>query len=445
MIKTEINCLKSFFTEIDKRFKYVVTRNGDELPLVNKSNDIDIMISKKDYKEFDSVMKTVFKSFGFNRLERTSYHGIECYTFYNINEEIPFSIKIDLFFNYEGGGVIYYTYKDLIKYRKKNVNGVYIFENKVESYLTVYKTFAAGGKLKERYLDNFIKNIKDTDFILLKSSPSKNIIELIKYVITNKKNPKIINRNKIVRQTFLKNLIKSPLQAVSRVFYHFSLEIKRAFNKQYFFVFVGPDGSGKTTLINKLKSDSKSIFKSDNERFEICHHRPHLLPNIKNLFKKELNTKEIHDLNFNPHSAKQSSSAVSFIKLLYYITDYLLGYFLKIIKLQRNNRFIIFDRYYFDFIVDQKRSAININKSIAIAMYKLFIPKPNQVFFIKVDAQEAYDRKKELPVQSIEEINQNYENLSTTLKHFDIINNDNLEEAYGNVRISFINKITKKI
>ena len=113
--------------------------------------------------------------------------------------------------------------------------------------------------------------------------------------------------------------------------------------------------------------------------------------------------------------------------------------------MQRENKFIIFDRYFFDFIVDQKRSAIKINKSVAILIYKLLIPKPNQVFFIKVDAQKAHDRKKELPVKSIEEINGNYDLLSKSLKNFDVIYNDDLHKAYNKLRVNFIKTISSQM
>ena len=154
---------------------------------------------------------------------------------------------------------------------------------------------------------------------------------------------------------------------------------------------------------------------------------------------------EEFDLNFNPHSDKQSNPIFSFFKLIYYAFDYILGYITILISLQRQDKFILFDRYFFDFIVDQKRSALRINKSVALLIYKFFIPKPNRVFFIKADAKKAYDRKKELPVKSIEDINNNYDLLSKSLNIFDVIHNDNLDQAYNILRVKFIKSITLKI
>lgn len=445
MHKIERDCLVDFFDEINQNFEYVVMRNADELPFDNFSNDIDILINKSNYKSFEKEMKKIFLKNGFDRLERTSFHGIECYTFYNIQNEIAYSLKIDLFFNYEGGGVLYYKYEDVIKFKTKNANGISVFDNKTEGFLTVLKTLAAGGIPKEHYLNAFLSyNSGDKNELLDKctsASLKKHITKIIKTRVCT--NP--ISRRKITFESFLNNFKNNPFKSVERLFYHYKTEISRGFKKQYMVVFVGPDGSGKSSLIDELVSNSKSIFRSKNSRFEVFHHRPHILPNISQIFKKEMNEKETFDLNFNPHSDKQSNSIISFFKILYYILDYILGYFIKLIPLQRENKFVIFDRYYYDFIVDQKRSALSVNKNLAIWLYKIFIPKPNKIFFIKVDAQSAHDRKKELSVKAIEEINSEYDNLSQRINNFIIIPNINFEEAKNNLIKNYILLITNKL
>lgn len=445
MHKVERDCLVDLFNMLNEKFEYVVMRNADELPFDNYSNDVDILIDKNNIKRFEIEMNKTFVKHGFERVERTSFHGIECYTYYNIHNYQVFSLKIDLFFNYEGGGVLYYNYEDVIKFRSKNSNGVSIFEPKTESYLTILKTLAAGGIPKEKYLKEFLKYNLDYKNELLNKCSSSTLKKYILTIINTKECPQHVSRRKIITETLLNNIKNNPFKSLGRLFYHYKTEISRAFKKQYMFVFVGPDGSGKSTLIAKLLENSKLTFCSNTDRFKVFHHRPHILPNIAHIFKKEINEKEEFDLNFNPHSHKQSNPIISFFKLIYYAFDYILGYITIIISMQRKDKFILFDRYFFDFIVDQKRSALRINKSVALLIYKFFIPKPNRVFFIKADANKAYDRKKELPVKSIEDINNNYDLLSKSLNIFDVIKNDNLDKAYNILRVKFIELITIKI
>lgn len=445
MHEIEKDSLIDFFKKIDEEFEYVVLRNAAELPFENFSNDIDILIDKSKYSFFDQVMKRIFLAHGFERLERTSFHGIECYTFYNIQNTRPYSLKIDLFFGIEGGGVRYFEHNDVLRYRTKNSHGVYILDTKVESYLTALKTFAAGGKLKENYLKNFLENPLDVDHNLVTKCPSATLRKYLEHTAKTHKSPELISRRKIIFETIQETFKISPYSTICRMIYHCKIELLRMFKKRYMIVLVGPDGSGKTTLIERIKQDSKNNFRSLPERFEVFHHRPHIFPNISQIFKKNLNEQESYDLNFNPHSAKQSNYFISFFKLQYYVFDYICGYIIKIMPLQRKNKFIIFDRYYYDFIVDQKRSALYVPKNIAIAIFKIFIPKPNKIFFIEVDPQEAYDRKQELPTQMIASLNGQYKTLSRQLENFVVIPNEDLDKAYSEFLKNFILTITESV
>lgn len=445
MHSIEKNCLIEFFDSINEYFEYVVMRNANELPFDNYSNDVDILINNVEYSNFEKNMTSIFRKHGFERVERTSHHGIECYTFYNIKHEKPFSLKIDLFFNIEGGGVLYYSFEDVIKFKSKNENGIYIFSSKVEAYITALKTLAAGGKLKDKYLYDFLENTIEKNHELVLQCPSSTLLSYLNNICKTKNNIKNVSRGKVVLETLQSNIKDNAIASLKRLTYHYKTKILRSFNKRFMMVFVGPDGSGKTTLINKTIDDSKIIFRSQPERFVIIHHRPHLFPNIGQIFKRKLTEKEDFDLNFNPHSSKSSNIFISLFKILYYISDYILGYFFKIIPLQCRNKFIIFDRYYYDFIVDQKRSALHIPKNISIQLFKFFIPKPNKVFYIYVDALKAHERKKELPVEAIEAINNGYSLLTEEFNNFVIIPNDDLELAYNEVLKNIILVITNNI
>ncbi len=444
MHNIEKECLIDFFKMIDN-FNYVVMRNADELPFDNYSNDIDILIDQRQYRSVEKEMKKIFLKHGFERVESTSFFGIECYTFYNIQNDIPHSLKIDLFFNIEGGGVQYYKFEDVVKYKTKNPHGIYVFEPKVEGYLTALKTFAAGGKPKEKYRKLFIDNPLEKEHELYLKCPSGTLKNYLYFLDEHKENPKSVSRRKIVLETAYKNFIGNPFAMIKGVVQHYSLEVSRMFKKQYMVVLVGPDGSGKTTMIERLLADSKIVLRSIPERISMFHHRPHLFPNISDIFKKQLTEDEEHVRNFNPHSGKASNKLVSFFKILYYAMDYRLGYLVKILPLQRENKFIVFDRYFFDFIVDQKRSALKVNESLALQIYKFIVPKPNNVFFIKVNPIEAHNRKKELPVHTIKDINDKYDRLTDKFDYFSIIKNDEIDRSYGEFIRKFIICITHEV
>lgn len=444
MTEIERNCLVEFFNSINEKFEYVVLRNANELPYENFSNDIDILIREEDYKNFQESMFKILTKNNFARVERTSFHGIECYTFYNLDSEIH-SLKIDLFFNVQGGGVKYYDFETIIEYKKLTINNIYVLEEHIENFLTALKTLAAGGKLKEKYLQNFISNSIDKNHILYKTIKSETLKNYLLNIKQSKENLIKIDRKiilKEVRKNNLKNSIKNTLRNHIQ---HFSFELARIYKHNFKFVFVGPDGSGKTTLIEKLKNESYIKTRAKKERFIVLHHRPHLFPMISELFNKKNKDNSEYDHVHNPHSGKSSNKIVSFLKMIYYTFDYLIGNIIKVLPLYRQGKFVIFDRYFYDFIVDQKRSAISIPKNLAILIYKILIPKPKRVYFIKVDPILAHERKKELSVDAIKIINDEYTLLTDKLDNFKIIENKNLDTAYDELLRDFIKQTTVEI
>ena len=95
---------------------------------------------------------------------------------------------------------------------------------------------------------------------------------------------------------------------------------------------------------------------------------------------------------------------------------------------------MIYDRYYFDFIVDSKRSNIEIPQSIPTFLYR-FVNHPKLNLFLYAKPEMILERKKELDATSISELTKNYKSLFNSLKsksqssHYIPIENINKEET----------------
>jgi len=317
MHKIEKKCLIDFFNTINTKFEYVVLRNADELPFDNFSNDIDILIDKFKYNIFEREMKIVFLRNGFEKIERTSFHGIECYTFYNIKNQVPYSLKIDLFFNIEGGGIRYYDFNDIIKFKIKNSNGVSVFDNKTESYLTAFKTLAAGGLLKEKYLRNYISNNIEDYKELLSKSPSKKITNYLKEILITKKNPMKTARRTILLQTFKSNFKKYGFFTFSIFLYHYKLEFKRAFSSDKSIIFKGVSNEVVIKYVNIIKQSARPVLRSNSNRI---------------IF---INDNKLNIFNFFKY------------------------YFIKIVPLQRGDKIIIYNES--SFFATKSKKSINLN------------------------------------------------------------------------------------
>ena len=78
-------------------------------------------------------------------------------------------------------------------------------------------------------------------------------------------------------------------------------------------------------------------------------------------------------------------------------------------------KIVVYDRYYFDFINDAKRTNILVNKKVATALY-CFVIKPKLSIFLYADVETILTRKQELNAADIYEMNKNYNSLFTALK-----------------------------
>ena len=112
-----------------------------------------------------------------------------------------------------------------------------------------------------------------------------------------------------------------------------------------------------------------------------------MLPNINKLLTGK--SEVISEFN-NPHSAKPASMPSSFLRITYYWMDYLLGYWINLRGQIIKGRTIIFDRYFYDFIVDPRRSRLSLPGWI-VGLYLTLTPKPDLIFFLDANADQIFN------------------------------------------------------
>jgi thymidylate kinase len=148
-------------------------------------------------------------------------------------------------------------------------------------------------------------------------------------------------------------------------------------------VFLGADGSGKTTVINEVETTLAAMFR------QTC--RYHLRPNLG---KTATNRGPVID----PHGQQPRGWLLSLLKIGYWWMDYVLGYltdvYLRIVK----STFVIFDRYYYDLLVDPERYRYGAPLWIA-RLVGWFIPRPDLVILLDASAEVLQSRKQEVPLE----------------------------------------------
>jgi thymidylate kinase len=167
----------------------------------------------------------------------------------------------------------------------------------------------------------------------------------------------------------------------------------------------GPDGSGKTTILEGASEQLEKLFGSRPENHG--HFRPTALPRIAHIAKRAGAIATVDEDYAVPHRGKPSGFMGSLVRFSYYLLDYLWGYFTKIRPALVRRELVIYDRYYFDMVADPERSRISLPLWIRKLGLKI-LPLPNTAFFVHVSPEVVRARKQELPLEKIAELNEAY-------------------------------------
>lgn len=190
--------------------------------------------------------------------------------------------------------------------------------------------------------------------------------------------------------------------------------------------FTGPDGSGKTTVIDLLIENLGDVFRKAHEYY---HFRPALFGNLGDVAHSAGIKKEVDHNYDKPHRGGKTNIFSSFLRLVYYSTDYFWGYFMKVKSKIRITRLVIFDRYYTDIICDSRRSRIYLNPKFLYWWGKLFIPSLKYNVLLTADTQTILSRKNELNADGIKMINDKIDYLSSKKGYIKVLNDSTPQDA----------------
>jgi thymidylate kinase len=248
-----------------------------------------------------------------------------------------------------------------------------------------------------------------------------------------------INENRNEQSRLLQFIKKNPNnQSFSyiknMVFYVLDAIKSYTNNSGYIITFSGVDGAGKSTVIEQI---AERIQKQLRKPVVVLHHRPSILP-ILSVWTKEKEKAEMDAISSLPRQGKNNNPISSLIRFSYYYLDYIIGQFVVYFKYIIRGYVVVYDRDYFDFINDCKRSNIVLPHKLKAFGYR-FLMQPDYNFFLFADAAVILNRKQELNKNPIEELTTDYKQLFEQLQSKDksnvyqSINNADLDVTLSKV------------
>ena len=400
-----IEFTSTLFRELENEdIQYFILRNYEKLPEQNLGKDIDIVIKPKAYSQTEKILLKVMAMFDIHYYQITQFDRMRCW--YIMDDKKHFGIHIDIIENEVYKGFEFFSFEKLYKNVEK-YNGFYVLNKTMDTIMLFVQNIVAYKCLKNKYRTTIANN-----YALFKNGIDKEILSFWGDKLGRKM---IDSLNKSDFDSIIENAYKYEKGAMKRIF------LKRPFytikgitrflcgkihrvilcpRKFWRFIAVeAPDGTGKTTFIDSLVTELRRYYVSDEGRFCIHHFRPLILPNLGAVGEKAGVMKQDTDFT-KPHRAKPAGKLSSFIRMTYYWVDYLIGMPYLLRKEVKAERYTIFDRYIFDFVVDPKRARI----SLPYWMRKMFarmVIQPQIVFVLNTEADVIYKRKQELELNEI--------------------------------------------
>lgn len=167
--------------------------------------------------------------------------------------------------------------------------------------------------------------------------------------------------------------------------------------------FTGVDGAGKSTILTAVKLLMEKKYRN---RIIVRRHRPSVLP-ILSSYVYGKDAAEAKAAATLPRQGKNTSTIGSILRFAYYYIDYLLGQIYVFLRYQLRGYTVLYDRYYFDFIVDPKRTNLQLPKWIVTGLGR-FIKKGDLNILLYAKPDQIIARKQELCKEDIIELTKNY-------------------------------------
>jgi len=204
-------------------------------------------------------------------------------------------------------------------------------------------------------------------------------------------------RHELVARSLRRGLVRQVRAWARFLGYHLLLRFRG--NAGFFVAVIGPDGVGKTTLLEAVVSVfGKGVFK---DRISI-HKDFGILPQLK-VLKRILPAKD----RFSPNVAasldtlsgmtKPHSIWMAVVYSTYYFFDFLLGHIV-ISRAKGRECLIVADRYFYDYFFQH---TYRNTPWFLLKFMARFIPKPDLLLSLSADPMTVQNRKQELTVDEI--------------------------------------------
>ena len=353
------------------------TRLGDGF-----ATDIDLAIEPAGLGAFEKALHT--KSFA--EIVQLIHYEVGGYFFVirSLGTILTTYLSIDVIVDYRIDGRIYLRNKDLLKDRRK-WNDLWIAGQESElAYLLVKKVSkqALPPHQKVRLRELYDALPERASEVINQLFGNRWGHQVDSWIAASRWREFDSSLPRLLRALRGRAFRKDPLNALR---YHLPdaqrLWRRWCYPTGLFVALLGPDGSGKTTLISHLRTALSAPFRQS-RTFRL---RPDIL-------RRNSGAVDPH-----PHEKPPRPYLLCFPKALFCILDYSVGYHLYIRPKLVRSDLVLFDRYYDDIFIDPRRYRY-AGPQWLLRFIHAFVPRPDLFLVLSAPADTLLARKNEVPL-----------------------------------------------
>jgi thymidylate kinase len=401
LLRTGKDCRQHFMLDLNNALEKIphayLKFNYNNLIEVPEASDLDIAIDQTGVQEvIDFCKKTpLIRRFNYRKKSFMSIFEIHL-----INDSF---LSVDLIHQFKRKDKTMLSIKELLTDRRNSKKGVVVPALKHDlAYAYAFYTLNDSA-IPIRYHKHFSKDKIQDAINYLNTTFGTTFISLEKVFTEGREGKKALKA--ALQSTANSEKLKGKLNYVKDTINDI------IYNRGFMVTFSGVDGAGKSTIIDIVR---KTIEKKYRKEVVVLRHRPGILPILSAIKHGKVKAEKIAG-EVLPRKGKNKSYLSSALRFAYYYLDYLIGQVYVYVKYILRGKIVVYDRYYFDFINDAKRTNIKVNKKVATALY-CFVMKPKLNIFLYAAVETILTRKQELNAADIYAMNKSYTSLFTALK-----------------------------
>lgn len=265
-MKSSAEFLKDLFSFLNQKGEYAVLRNFEGLPEKNNSRDIDIIIEKSTYKKIKTDLVSLVEAAGWKIITFLNSDRLITWVCGNVNDnKITELVQLDFFFHTSVFGIHLLEANEILQHRQ--FNGQIYHVDKDYEFLDKYLyDRAVGVSYPQKYATTkeAVSDSPEVRRILQRTFKADSINECDK-----------LPKCKLLRNAFMQHPLSSMIHFME--FQGYYLKNYLCSNTGFSIGFTGPDGSGKTTVIDLLIEQLGDVFRKAHAYY---HFRPALFGNL---------------------------------------------------------------------------------------------------------------------------------------------------------------------